>query len=95
MTPQEKEQRLLNLEAARLDAQNQLNASDYIDNQLIEGIDVDKKFNNVTNYPQFGGDWRKFRADRREQVRTLTLEIETIKNTPTEEPTIESHEDLE
>ena len=56
MTPQEKEQRLLNLEAARLDAQNQLNASDYIDNQLIEGVDVDKKFNNVTNYPQFGGD---------------------------------------
>ena len=59
MTHQEKEQLLLQLEAEMLDAQNQLNASDYIDNQLIEGVDVDKKFNDTEKYHQFNGNWRK------------------------------------
>lgn len=92
MTHQEKEQLLLQLEAEMLNAQNQLNASDYIDNQLIEGVDVDKKFNDTEKYPQFNGNWRKYRADKRELVRTLSEEIENVKQAETEE---ESHENLE
>ena len=92
MTPSEKEQLLLQLDAQRLEAQNCLNDTDYIDNQLVEGVDVDTKFNDTEKYPQFEGDWRGYRAAKRDAVRELAAEIKRVQEIVPEEPEHEAPE---
>jgi len=86
MTRQEKEQLLLQLEAQQSEAQNALRDSDYIDNQIVEGVEgVDAKYNNAEVYPQYGGNWRAFRSAKREEVRAIRAEIERVKAIEPEE----------
>lgn len=86
MTQQEKEQLLLQLDGQLNDTQRELNSSDYIDNQLVEGVDVDAKFNDEEKYPQYEGDWRAYRARKRDEVRAIQAEIKRVQDIEPEDP---------
>jgi len=86
MTRQEKEQLLLQLNAQLNDTIAALNASDHIDLQLVEGNDVDAKYNDTTNYPQYGGDWRAYRHAHRTRASDLKDEIARIQAVEPEDP---------
>lgn len=86
MTQSEKEQLLLQLEAQKHEAQNCLNDTDYIGHQAIDGIDVDAKYNDAEAYPQFEGDWRAWRAAKRQSVHDLKQEIKRVQAIEPEAP---------
>lgn len=86
MTRQEKEQLLLQLDGQLNDTLAGLNASDHIDNQLVEGHDVDAKYNDTEKYPQYGGDWRKYRNDLRAEASRLKDEIARVQAIEPEDP---------
>lgn len=86
MTRQEKEQLLLQLDGQLNDKLAGLNASDHIDNQLVEGIDVDEKYNDPEAYPQYGGDWRAYRNALRAEASNLKDEIARVQAIEPEDP---------
>lgn len=86
MTRQEKEQLLLQLDGQLNDALAGLNASDHIDNQLVEGHDVDAKYNDAEKHPQYGGDWRKYRNDLRATASDIKDEIARVQAIEPEDP---------
>lgn len=92
MTQSEKEQLLLQLEAQKHEAQNSLNDTDYIGHQAVDGIDVDAKYNDIEAYPQFEGDWRGWRAAKRQAVHELKQEIKRVEAIEPEEPEHEAPE---
>ena len=86
MTHQEKEQLLLQLDGRLNNVLAGLNSSDHIDHQLVEGLDVDAKYNDAKTYPQYEGDWRAYRKRLRTEASDLKDEIARIQNIEPEEP---------